>query len=79
MKFDFFPANQKNYDLPLQQPQGQNQTFHEESLCPTEENRFQNDINPIKLAGFVWGDDHKLERLVKLQQENILLGNIDED
>ena len=33
-----------------------NDNFHEESLCITEENRFQNEINPIKLADLEWGD-----------------------
>jgi hypothetical protein len=37
----------------------------EDSLCITEENRFQNEINPIKLADLGWVDDYKLEKLLR--------------
>lgn len=37
--------------------------FHEDSLCVTEENRFENAVNPIKLAELGWGDDYKLDKL----------------
>jgi hypothetical protein len=39
----------------------------EQSLCITEENRFQNEINPIKLADLGWGDSYKLEKLIRNQ------------
>jgi hypothetical protein len=39
--------------------------FNEESLCVTEENRFENAVNPIKLADLAWGDDYKLDKLIK--------------
>jgi hypothetical protein len=37
----------------------------QQSLCITEENRFQNEINPIKLADLGWGDDYKLDKLLR--------------
>lgn len=39
--------------------------FNEDSLCITEENRFQNEINPIKLADLGWGDEYKLAKLIR--------------
>ena len=39
--------------------------FQEESLCITEENRYDNVINPIKLADLGWSDDYKLDKLIR--------------
>jgi hypothetical protein len=39
--------------------------FHEESLCITEENRYENAINPIRLADLGWSDTYKLDKLLK--------------
>ena len=41
-----------------------NELFAEESLCITEENRYENVINPIKLADLGWSDDYKLDKLI---------------
>jgi hypothetical protein len=41
-----------------------NEIFAEESLCITEENRYENVINPIRLADLGWSDDYKLDRLI---------------
>ena len=38
--------------------------FQEESMCVTEENRFENVINPIKLADIEWEDSYKLNKLI---------------
>lgn len=45
--------------------------FREESLCVTEENRFENQVNPIKLAYLEWGDNYKLEKLLAQQIQNV--------
>jgi len=34
-------------------------------MCITEENRFENIINPIKLADLGWIDDYKLDKIIK--------------
>ena len=34
-------------------------------MCVTEENRFENAVNPIKLADLAWGDDYKLDKLIR--------------
>jgi len=41
--------------------------FHEDSLCVTEENRFENVVNPTKIAELAWGDEYKLQKLIKSQ------------
>ncbi|CDW89659.1 UNKNOWN [Stylonychia lemnae] len=51
--------------------------FNEDSLCITEENRFQNEINPIKLADLDWGDQYKLDKLMKQQIKQIREGKFD--
>lgn len=51
----------------------------EQSLCITEENRFQNEINPIKLADLGWGDDYKLDKLMRQQIKMVEDGNFDPD
>ena len=51
----------------------------EDSLCITEENRFQNEINPIKLADLGWVDDYKLERLLRQQIKAVADGRFDPD
>lgn len=33
-------------------------------MCVTEENRFENAINPIKLADIEWEADYKLNKLI---------------
>ena len=40
----------------LNKSKNNKEQYYEESLCITEENRFQNEINPIKLADLEWGD-----------------------
>ena len=51
----------------------------EDSLCITEENRFQNEINPIKLADLGWVDDYKLEKLLRQQIRQVSEGKFDPD
>jgi hypothetical protein len=41
-----------------------NEFFREESLCITEENRYENQVNPIILADLGWSDDYKLDKLM---------------
>ena len=53
--------------------------FEEQSLCITEENRFQNEINPIKLADLGWGDDYKLDKLMRQQIKMVEERNFDPD
>jgi len=53
--------------------------FEEQSLCVTEENRFQNEINPIKLADLGWGDDYKLDKLMRHQNKLVDDGKFDPD
>lgn len=51
--------------------------FREESLCITEENRYENVINPIKLADLGWSDDYKLDKLMQQQIQQIEAGKFD--
>lgn len=43
------------------------------SVCPTEEDKRVNLINPIALADKDWFDDYKLMKLLKEQQKNMYL------
>ena len=44
---------------------------NENSVCPTEENRygFNNELNPIEIADLGWDSLYKLPKIVKRQEE----------
>lgn len=69
------------FDQKLNKTENQNNNskdfFHEESLCITEENRYDNQINPIKLADLGWGDDYKLDKLIRQQAQSVSEGKFD--
>lgn len=46
-------------------PESENDFYKEDSLCVTEENRYEVGINPAKLASLSWYDNQKLENLFK--------------
>ena len=51
--------------------------FKEDSLCVTEENRYENVMNPIKLAELDWQDEYKREKLTKNQIQLVAEGKFD--
>lgn len=40
-------------------------------MCATEENQFNNEINPIKLADIGWCEVYKLSKLIKVQRKGL--------
>ena len=46
---------------------------NENSVCPTEENRygFNNELNPIEIADLGWDSQYKLPKIIKRQDEQI--------
>lgn len=54
-------SKHKNISIPEQDLE----LSREESLCVTEENRYENSINPGKLANLSWFDNQKLNKLIR--------------